>query len=94
MSLHDTLMRLAVEDDEATALVIAAQMNADQYIRRLNGVDASWDAASIKRVARALAEHGHALRPKVQTETGRRAVAAIKEALETDSPSSESPSES
>jgi hypothetical protein len=57
MSLHDTLVRLASFDDDATAEVIAIALQADYDIRTRCGAPIVWDREAVKRVARALADH-------------------------------------
>lgn len=48
---------LAVQDDNATAAIIAEALNSDQRIRQHMGLDTAHDAASLHRVARLLAAH-------------------------------------
>lgn len=96
MSLHDCLVRLSYQDDDATAGAVAAQLNADQVIRRLSGGDALWSASSVRRVARALADHAGAMEPKAPATAarvvGQEAIALALNAA-VDPPSSEQPSD-
>lgn len=57
MSFSRIFDLLAVQDDNATAAIIAEALNSDQRIRQHMGLDTAHDAASLHRVARLLAAH-------------------------------------
>ncbi len=61
MSLSALLENLNTQDDDVTANIMAEALNFDQRVRMHLGQDIGWDAASLRRVAAALAQHSFGL---------------------------------
>jgi hypothetical protein len=66
MSLSAMLENLTAQDDDVTANIMAEALNFDQRVRMHLGQDIGWDAASLRRVAAALAQHSFGLERSVR----------------------------
>jgi len=65
MTLSETLRAADAADNAETARAIAAILNADRIARKALGRDDAYDAASVQRLGRIVAEYVDAPKPAV-----------------------------